>query len=56
MTTVTRDDECQNIYTLTIGRCNEQTSDDDYKYEDKRKNVLIGLGESISKKEPRNIS
>ena len=56
MTTVTRDDDSQNNYTLPVGWCNEQKSDDDSKYEEKRKNALIGPGESISKKEPSNIS
>ena len=36
--------------------CNEQTSDDESKYEEKRKNALICTGESISKKEPRKIT
>ena len=56
MTTVTRDDESQNIFTVPVGRCNEQISVDVYKYEEKRKNALIGPGESISKKEPSKIS
>ena len=41
MTTVTRDDDSQNTYTVPVGRCNQQTSFEDSKYEDKRKNALI---------------
>ena len=29
VTTITRDDDNQNIYTVLIGQCNEQTSDDE---------------------------
>ena len=32
VTTVTRDDDSQNIHTVPIGRCNEQTSDYGSKY------------------------
>ena len=53
---VTRDDESQNIYNVPVELCNEQTSDYEYKYEEKRKNALIGPGEFISNKEPRKIS
>ena len=56
MTTVTRDDDGQNIYTVPNGQCNEQTSYDESKYEDKCKNALIDPSESISKKEPSKIS
>ena len=56
VTTLTRDDDSQNIYTLPVGRYNEQTSDDESKYEEKRKNTLIGPSEFISNKEPSNIS
>ena len=56
MTTVKRDDDIQNIYTVPVGRCNEHSSYDESKYEEKRKNALIGPGESISKKEPSKIS
>ena len=56
MTTVTRDDCSQNIYTVPIGRCNEQASVEEYRYEEKLKNALIGPGEYISKKEPSKIS
>ena len=47
---VTRDDDSQNIYIVPIGRCNEQTSYDESKYEEKHKNTLIGPGEYISKR------
>ena len=56
MTTVTRDDDSQNIYTVPVGRCNQQTSVEDSKYEEKHKNALIVIGESISKTEPSKIS
>ena len=52
VTTVTLDDDSTAIYTVSVGRCNGQTSDDESKYEEKRENALIGPGESISKKEP----
>ena len=56
MTKVTRDDDSKNIYTVPVGRFNEHTSDDESKYEEKRKNGLIGPGEYIPKKEPGNLS
>ena len=56
MTTVTRDYDSQNIYTVPVGQCNQQTSVEESKYEKKRKNALIVPGESISKKEPSKIS
>ena len=56
MTTVTRDNDSQNMYTVPVGRCNQQISVKESKYEEKRKNALIGPGESISKKEPYKIS
>ena len=56
MTTVTRDDDSKNIYTAPVGRCNQQTSVDESKYEEKHQNTLIFPGESISKKEPSKIS
>ena len=56
VTTVTRDDDSRNIYTVPVGRCNELTSFDESKYEEKRHNSLICPGESISKKELRKIS
>ena len=43
------------MYNITIGQWNQQTSVEESKYEDKRKNSLIGPGESISKKEPIKI-
>ena len=55
MTTVTYDDDSQNIYTVPVILCNQQTSVEESKYEEKCKNVLIVLGESISKKEPSKI-
>ena len=42
--TVPRDDDSQNIYTVPVGRCFEQTSVDDFKYEEKIKKALIGPG------------
>ena len=56
MTTVKRDDDSQNIYTVPVGRCFEQISVNEFNYEEKRKNALFGTGESISKNEPINIS
>ena len=56
MTTVTSDDDSQNIYTVTVGRCNEPTSVDESEYEEKRENLFICPGESIPKKEPSKIS
>ena len=55
MTTVTRDDGSQNIYTVHFGQCNQQTSVEDYKYEEKPKSVLIVPGEYTSNKEPIKI-
>ena len=54
--TVTYGDESQTIYTVPIGKCNQQTSDEEYKYEEKLKSELIVPGEYISKKEPSKIS
>ena len=48
--TVTRDNESRNIYTVPIGICNELTSFDESKYEEKRQNSSIFPGEYISKK------
>ena len=56
MTKVTRDDYSQNIYNLPVGKCNQQTSVEEYKYEEKRNNALIVTGESISKKDLIKIS
>ena len=55
MTTVTRDDDSQNIYTVPVGRCNQQTSVEESKYEEKRQIALIASCESISKKGPSKI-
>ena len=44
MTTVTRDDDSQNIYTVPVGRCNQQTSVEESKYEEKPKSALIFPG------------
>ena len=55
MTTVTRDYDSQNIYTVPVGRFNQHKSAEDYKYEEKPKSELIVTGESISKKEPIKI-
>ena len=49
MTTVTRDDESSNIYSLPFLRCNLQTSVDESKYEEIHQNALIFPGGSISK-------
>ena len=56
VTTVTRDDDSRNIYTVPVGRCFEQKFVDDFKYEEKRNKALTGPGESTSKKEPSNTS
>ena len=56
VTTVTCDDNSQNIYNVPIGRWNQQTSVEYSKYEEKRKIELISPGEYISKKEPSKIS
>ena len=56
MTTVKRDDYSQNIYTVTVVRCNQQTSVEESKYEEKPKITLIVPGEYISKKKPSKIS
>ena len=50
MTTLTRDDDSPKIYTVPVGRCNQQTSVEESKYEEKRKSILIVPGEYISKK------
>ena len=55
VTTVTRDDESPNIYTVPVGRYNLQTSVDESKYEEIHQNSIICPGESISKKEPSKI-
>ena len=56
LTTVTRDYDSQNIYTAPVGIFNQQKLVEESKYEEKRKNALIGLGEYISKKEPSMIT
>ena len=53
---VTRDDDSQNIYTVSIGQYNELTSYDESKYEDKHQNALICPREYISKEELSKIS
>ena len=45
--TVTCYEDSKNIYTVTIGRCNQLTSIDESKYEEKRHHSLICPGESI---------
>ena len=56
MKTVTLDDDSQNIYTVPVVRCNQQTSVEESKYEEKGNNTLIFSGEYISKKEPSKIT
>ena len=56
MTTITRDDDSKNIYTVTVVLCNQHTLVEEYKYGYKLKNALIVPGESISNKEPIKIS
>ena len=41
VTTVTRDCDSQNIYTVPVGRCNQYTSVEESKYEEKPKSALI---------------
>ena len=50
VTTVTCDDGNLNIYTVPVVQCNELTSVDESKYEEKRQHSLICPGESIPKK------
>ena len=50
VTTVTRYDDSQNIYTISVGICNQHTSVEGSKYEEKPKSVLTVPGEYISKK------
>ena len=45
VTTVTRDDESQNMYNVLVGRCNIHTSVDETKYEEIHQNALIYPGE-----------
>ena len=44
MKTVTRDNDINNIYTVTVGRCNQQKSVEESRYEDKTKSALIVPG------------
>ena len=55
MTTVTREDESQNIYTVPVERCNQQTSVEESRYEEELNNSLIFPCGFISKKEPSKI-
>ena len=55
-TTITSDDDSKNIYTVPVGRFNQQTSVEESKYEEKQNNALIGPGKSISNMEPSKIS
>ena len=50
MTTVTSEDDSQNIYTVPVGQCNQQKAVEESKYEEKRKNALIFPGEYILNK------
>ena len=56
LTTVPRDDDSTNMYTVNVGQCNIQTSVDKTEYEDIHQNALICPGESISEKEQSKIS
>ena len=55
MTTVTCDDDSTNIYTVTVGLCDLQTSVDYSKYEEIHQNALICPGGSIFKKNEQDI-
>ena len=55
MTTVTCDDDSQNIYTLPVGRWNQHKSVEESKHEEKTKSELIVPVESISNKGPSKI-
>ena len=50
VTKVTRDDDSPNIYTVPAGKCNQHTSFEESKYEEKCKSELIVPCESFSKK------
>ena len=52
---VKRDYDSQNIYTVTVGQCNQQKLVEESKYEEKTKSASIVPGEYISKKEPGKI-
>ena len=56
VTSVTRDDDSQNMYTVPVGRCNKHTSVEESKFEEKRKSELIVPVEYTSKKKPSKIS
>ena len=43
VTTVTRNDDSKNIYNVPVRKCNQQTSVEESKYEEKRNNALIFL-------------
>ena len=47
MPTETLDDDSQNIYTVSVRRCNQQTSVEESKYEKKPNITLIVPGEYI---------
>ena len=49
MTTVTPDDDSTNIYTVTVGQWDLQTSVDESQYDEIHQNELIYPGGSISK-------
>ena len=56
MTKITCDDYSQKIYTVPVGRWNQQTSVEEFKYEEKPKSALIVPGKSISNNELWKIS
>ena len=56
MTTVTRDYDSQSNFSVPVGRCNQQTSVEDSKCEEKPKSVWIVPGTSISKNGTIKIS
>ena len=56
VTTVTRDYDSQNTFTITVVRLNQQTSVKESKYKKKPKSELIVPSQYISKKELRKMS
>ena len=56
VTMVIRDDDSKNVYTVTVVQCNQHTSVEQSKYEEKCTSVLFVPGEYISKKETSKIS
>ena len=56
MTTVTCDDDIRKIYTVPVGGCNQQTTFEESKFENKPKRALIVTGASISNNEPSKKS